>query len=386
MSYDIASRTLWLSGGEGLGSPGHGAGLLNDIWSFDGVDWTWRAGNMVPNQHSAFGQPAACSVSDPNALWGPAGQPCTTTDISDGGAQCAATNGCTFTPATTTVPGGRKGHVMWIDRTQPACENIAGWVSYILDSNGNPTGSNTCVNFELGEAAGVCASYGHLTNSNGIPAAQACCVCGGGYTPISETKIVLFGGMGFAHIGSSGFLADMWAFDGTQFSFQAAPGSRGVTAINVPGTYGTVGHASGSIWPSARFQTSAWADGQGRIWLFGGYGHPSENSDISAFRGTLNDLWSYANLCTSGVSISNSPTSCTGYVTSEVCDFICKMGTRLDIIHANPPEEWLVVIALCLHVLRQNNSRARGSFWLSWRNNWRLVHACLCVGLPMAEV
>ena len=107
-----------------------------------------------------------------------------------------------------------------------------------------------------------------------------------------------------------------------------APGTSryGVNAMNVGASYGTLGQAHSTVWPSGRAQTDAWLDSRGRLWLQGGHGYPSETSPAVDLRGSLNDLWSYASLCVSGVNIPNSLNYCTGFVTGEVCDFTCDDG------------------------------------------------------------
>jgi hypothetical protein len=44
---------FWLLGGYGYGSTGFGH--LNDLWKFDGVNWTWVAGDSTPNQAGVYG-------------------------------------------------------------------------------------------------------------------------------------------------------------------------------------------------------------------------------------------------------------------------------------------------------------------------------------------
>ena len=61
------------------------------------------------------------------------------------------------------------------------------------------------------------------------------------------------------------------------------------------------------------------------MWSFGGYGFPSVTGSDP---GGMNDLWSYGNLCTIGTTIPNSRTSCSGYVTTEVCPFVCDDGYK----------------------------------------------------------
>jgi len=70
------SGNLWLFGGDGHDSMG-GLGVLNDLWKFDGTNWTWIGGANV------------------------AGQP--------------GTYGTMGTPAASNTPGARLGGAAWID-------------------------------------------------------------------------------------------------------------------------------------------------------------------------------------------------------------------------------------------------------------------------------
>jgi N-acetylneuraminic acid mutarotase len=40
--------TYWMFGGQGFGETGS-VGFLNDLWRFDGGEWTWVSGSKIPN-------------------------------------------------------------------------------------------------------------------------------------------------------------------------------------------------------------------------------------------------------------------------------------------------------------------------------------------------
>jgi hypothetical protein len=63
----------------------------------------------------------------------------------------------------------------------------------------------------------------------------------------------------------------------------------GSSGSNQAGSYGTLGVASASNMPGARYQASPWTDNSGNFWLFGGIGFDSAGNS-----GDLNDLWKYS--------------------------------------------------------------------------------------------
>ena len=46
-------------------------GLLNDLWKFDGADWTWMSGSNQTNQKGSYGiKGQASSTNVPGARYG----------------------------------------------------------------------------------------------------------------------------------------------------------------------------------------------------------------------------------------------------------------------------------------------------------------------------
>jgi cysteine-rich repeat protein len=90
---------------------------------------------------------------------------------------------------------------------------------------------------------------------------------------------------GFANLlgGPTGYLADLWKFDGSAWTWVGGPGT-----LDTPGSYGTLGVADAANWPGGRTHAASWVDGSGRFWLFGGGG-----VDAAGNTGNLNDLWRF---------------------------------------------------------------------------------------------
>lgn len=63
----------------------------------------------------------------------------------------------------------------------------------------------------------------------------------------------------------------------------------GARTINASGVYGTLGAASASNLPGARYAGSSWTDSSGNFWLFGGLGYSNTGTS-----GYLSDLWEYS--------------------------------------------------------------------------------------------
>jgi N-acetylneuraminic acid mutarotase len=237
---------LWLFGGYGRDGVGTW-GYLNDLWRFDpalGL-WTWVDGTSSANQFSLYG----------------------------GG---------------TIRPGGRS--------TAHVCPDMAGgaWLFggigygasgsvgnlndlWHRDSSGVWTWVDgaTVVN-----QAGVYGTKGvaHPDNQPGARNAASVWVDPSG-------GLCLFGGAGRDAVGSSGLLNDLWRFDASgQWTWLG-----GSHLINANGVYGTKGVPHPDNIPGARGQGYCWNDGQGNLWIFGGWGR----YHLIGASGRRNDLWRY---------------------------------------------------------------------------------------------
>jgi N-acetylneuraminic acid mutarotase len=101
-----------------------------------------------------------------------------------------------------------------------------------------------------------------------------------------DGNLWLFGGWGYDKNGVNLWLNDLWKYEFASDKWTFVGGSE----INyAAGVYGTKGVAASSNFPGARQDASTWKDGDGNLWLFGGYGVTS----LTGVLARLNDLWKY---------------------------------------------------------------------------------------------
>lgn len=192
---------LWLFGGHGYAAAGQG--WLNDLWKFDGSNWTWMRGASAANAPAVYAERAAAAVDDP-----------ATTTVDETIAVVAAD----------LTPGSRQGAVAW-----------------------------------------------HLPDPDTTS------------TTITETAWV-FGGEGIDADGAYRVVFnEMWRFDGSNWLFV-----RGTPGAYSAGVYGGRGVASLSSLPPSRSRPTAWAV-RNTLWMFGGA------VETSSVGGVVypNDLWRY---------------------------------------------------------------------------------------------
>ena len=142
-----SSDNLWLFGGMGYDGAGT-YGSLNDLWKYDGVNWTWVSGSNTVNQSGTYGAQgvaaasnvpgarlgsiswidgsgnlwlfggygydSAGAIDDLNDLWRFDGTNWTWISGSDTGAQ-GGNYGTKGIAAGSNVPGARYGAGAWID-------------------------------------------------------------------------------------------------------------------------------------------------------------------------------------------------------------------------------------------------------------------------------
>jgi N-acetylneuraminic acid mutarotase len=259
VSWTDKSGNFWLFGGDGRDSTGS-FGHLNDLWKFDGTDWTWVSGSNGVNQAGVYGTRGTASSSN--------------------------------------VPGARNFPTSWTDSNG----NLWLFGGGGRDSAGTSGGLNDLWKFDGSDwtwvsgantvnQAGVYGTQGTAAPSN-VPGARVGAIS---WTD-SSGNLWLFGGRGDDSSGTFGYLNDLWKFDGTNWAWVS-----GANTIGQPGVYGTLGTASSSNVPGARQLAASWIDKNGNLWLFGGDG-----SDTTATLGSLNDLWKFDSTNWTWVGGSNS--------------------------------------------------------------------------------
>jgi len=268
-SWIDSGGNLWLFGSGGYGGL-NANGPTNELWKFSPAmkEWTWVSG----------------SSSSPGNEFGVYG-----------------TEGV---PASTNIPGGRSSGVSWID----SGGNLwlfggSGW-----DSTGRANMLNDLWEFNpsteqwtwvsgSNQILGT-ANYGALgvTATTNVPGARQSAVS---WTD-SSGNFWFFGGQGLDANGDFGSFNDLWEFSPTSKEWTWMSGSA---AINAKGVYGTLGTAASGNVPGARYNAISWADRNGNLWLFGGFGY-----DSAGMPNDLNDLWEFSTSSKQWTWVSGSST------------------------------------------------------------------------------
>jgi N-acetylneuraminic acid mutarotase len=241
-----ASGNLWVFGGLGYDASDPINGSLNDLWKYDGSEWTWMGGSTVKQQPGVYGTQGIAAPSN--------------------------------------IPGARWGAFNWKD----ASGNFWLFGGYGYDVNGATLVLNDLWKYSSGQwtwvsgpnvinQPGVYGTRG-VPAANNIPGARW---FGATWTDPSGNAWI-FGGNGFDSTGHAGWLNDVWKFSNGQWTWMSGP-----DVVNQASTFGTQGTPAPGNAPGGRFFLSSWVDAQGNLWLFGGYGMSQTGL------GNLNDLWEY---------------------------------------------------------------------------------------------
>ncbi|MBN2534136.1 MAG: hypothetical protein JXB88_14700 [Spirochaetales bacterium] len=258
ISWIDSTGNLWLFGGIGYDKAGAN-GIINDLWKYDGIYWTWVSGGDTRDQSGIYGTKGVPNVSN--------------------------------------IPGARQGSISWIDSSG----NLWLFGGYGLDTGTTKDQLNDLWRYDGtywtwvsgGNTGGNDGIYGTqgIPDDENIPGARQDSVAW-----IDSTgNLWLFGGFGFDSTGSSGRLNDLWKYDGTYWTWVS-----GSNTINHSGVYGTKGFAAGSNTPGTRRYSTGWIDSDDNLWLFGGSGEDSAGDN-----GHLNDLWKYDGTYWTWISGSN---------------------------------------------------------------------------------
>ena len=245
-SWNDAAGNQWLFGGTGYDSTGT-LGSLNDLWRWDGTNWTWISGSNTVNQSGNYG-----TIGDPLG---------------------------------TNIPGARHSSISWNDAA--GNQWLFGGTGY--DSTGTIGSLNDLWRWDgtnwtwisgskIVDQPGIYGTKGTADNAN-IPGAR--------HQAISwiDTNgyLWLFSGTGYDSTGTTGSLNDLWRWNGTNWTWMS-----GSDTVNQSGTYGIKGFADSANIPGARHQAISWTESNGNLLLFGGTGY-----DSTGTTGSLNDLWRF---------------------------------------------------------------------------------------------
>ncbi|MGD0941772.1 MAG: chitobiase/beta-hexosaminidase C-terminal domain-containing protein [Terracidiphilus sp.] len=255
VTWTDGNGNLWLFGGEGLDSGGT-YGDLNDLWeySFSAGQWTWISGS---------------STVDAKGIYGNQG---------------------TGTSANT--PGARYLAVSWTDSKNDLW--LFGGSGY--DSAGTKGNLNDLWEYSSSASQWIWMGGSNKVNAfgdYGTPGTAASTNVPGANTGAmswtdNSGNLWLFGGWGYDSNGRFGALNDLWKFTPSSGTYGEWTWMVGSDAAGTAGTYGTRGTAATTNIPGGRDEAMGWADSNGNIWLFGGYGIDSNRAV-----GGLNDLWQF---------------------------------------------------------------------------------------------
>jgi N-acetylneuraminic acid mutarotase len=103
----------------------------------------------------------------------------------------------------------------------------------------------------------------------------------------SSGKLWMHGGWGYTKSTSpvTSYLGDLWSLDPSNLNWTWV---NGPSDIGWDNTTGTLGVASATNFPGARYGAVTLRDGSGNLWLFGGYGVSPQGG-----LGDMSDLWKY---------------------------------------------------------------------------------------------
>ncbi len=271
-------------------------GSYNDYWSlvpptgtslpsgrWGAVTWTDSSGNLW-----MFGGQDG-STAFLNDTWHYNISAATWTSSGTGGENVAGVYGTQGTAASTNLPGGRWGATAKLDGSG----NLWMFGGYGYDSAGTLGLLNDLWEYSGGEWTWISGS--NLANPDGVYGTQGTAassnVPGGRQVASSwidaNGNFWVFGGYNLSSTGEPNAFNDLWEYSAGEWTWIA-----GSNTVNQTATYGTQGTAASTNVPGARWSSASWSDtdaanGNSRLWLYGGQGY-----DATA-NGSLGDLWMF---------------------------------------------------------------------------------------------
>lgn len=246
VSWTDADGNFWLFGGQGKNSAGV-TGEWNDLWKFDGQNWTWVKG--LNNIHS-LGQFGTEGVADADNV-------------------PSARRGASIVQVS-------NGDVLLFGGEGRDGSGNGGYLNDLWRWNGTAwtwlDGSNIASNF------GVYGIQGQANVSN-VPGARY----GATFWVDSQDNFYIYGGFGFAENSGFAYLNDLWKWDGSNWTWVS-----GLKDGSQTGIYGDIGQESTINMPGSRAGAIGWTDANDNLYLFSGFGFDKDRGPIR-----LNDLWKW---------------------------------------------------------------------------------------------
>jgi len=296
-----ANEWTWMGGLGTLGS-GSTAGVYGTLGSpaaanipgsrAYGVGWTDSKGNIW--LFGGFGASSTPNWSDLNDLWmlNPATAQWTWMGGSSTGYQ-SGVYGTLQSPATGNYPGARHGATGWTDSkgnfwlfggtyydTNNALQVLNDlWMFNPSTSEWAWMGGTNAIS-----EPGVYGTLGTPASTN-VPGGRAYAVS----WIDKKGNFWVYGGYALDSTGTFRSANDLWEFNPSTNEWTWMNGSNTISDVRgQPGVYGALGTAVIGNTPGSRAYAVSWADGNGNLWLFGGYG-----PDSTGTTGFLNDLWEF---------------------------------------------------------------------------------------------
>jgi len=269
VSWTDESDNLWLFGGTADKANGR-AIWFNDLWRWDGTNWTWMSGSKEVNSNGNYG---TIGVPDPDNV---------------PGARCFATS-WTDSDGNFFLFGGEG--VAEEPNTRSLLNDIWKW------DGANWTWVGGTKYYDMGRPG-----------SKGVPDPENFLASRGGAAGWIDDSgnVWLFGGMGvyvrYKDEIWGGFLNDLWKWDGESWTWINGFADflhEDFDLLDLDGVYGTVGIPDAANVPCSRGNAVSWVDTSGNFWLFGG--------QTSSFGGgLLDDFWRWDGANWTWISGSNT--------------------------------------------------------------------------------
>jgi len=298
-TWTDSAGNLWLFGGIFLKDFGL-LGGLNDLWKFDGSNWTWVSGSTAADQSGVYGTQGVASTDNmPGARYGAASWrdrsgnlwlfggttlPYYRHLLSDlwmfDGSMWVWISGSNsidqpsvYGPqgeaSPKNIPGGRSGLVSWTDSAGRF------WL-YGGPPAFEPNGWTTLWRFD-----GTAWTWVAGNNPDAFVRDHT-----QGYGDIQQAPFSGEGAVSWIDKGDNLWLSpggnnQVWKFDGREWTFVSGNAPNSIEGVQQHVKYGTLGVPAPDNLPPARSGAVGWTDSNWNVWMFGG-----------SYNGIyFNDLW-----------------------------------------------------------------------------------------------